>query len=185
MTGSNLSRNTDYPDRFFSWSSSVPTGKFCDPLPRLRQDFLIILSGVRLSPLGTAATTGLLYQHQMIDDGDCGAVGGIEIGRGNRSTRRKPAQVPLCPPKIPHDLAWNRTQAVAVGSRRLTSWAMTRPQVTRSRQFSSKSFPIHQSHHFVATQSRYFGHRNVTHKSHSTLQKTPLKEDWISAQRDK
>jgi hypothetical protein len=32
--------------------------------------FIIILSGVRLSPLGTAATTGLLYQTQMIDDGD-------------------------------------------------------------------------------------------------------------------
>jgi hypothetical protein len=29
-----------------------------------------ILSGVRLSPLGTAATTGLLYQPQKIDDGD-------------------------------------------------------------------------------------------------------------------
>jgi hypothetical protein len=56
--------------------------------------FFIILSGVRLSPLGTAATTGLLYQPQMIDDGDCGAVGGMKIGRGNRSTRRKPAPMP-------------------------------------------------------------------------------------------
>jgi hypothetical protein len=28
---------------------------------------IIIVSGVRLSPLGTAATTGLLYQPQMID----------------------------------------------------------------------------------------------------------------------
>jgi hypothetical protein len=34
--------------------------------------FFIILNGVRLSPLGTAPTTGLLYQPQMIDDGDCG-----------------------------------------------------------------------------------------------------------------
>jgi hypothetical protein len=32
--------------------------------------FIIVLSGVRLSPLGTAATSGLLYQPQMIDDGD-------------------------------------------------------------------------------------------------------------------
>jgi hypothetical protein len=38
----------------------------------------------------------------MIDDGDCGATGGIKIGRGNRSTRRKPAPAPLCPPQIPH-----------------------------------------------------------------------------------
>jgi hypothetical protein len=36
--------------------------------------FVIILSGVRLSPLGTAATTGLLYQPQVIDDGDCAAI---------------------------------------------------------------------------------------------------------------
>jgi hypothetical protein len=60
-------------------------------------------SGVRLSPLGTAATTGLLYQPQKIDDGDCGAIGGVKIGRGNRSTRRKPTTAPLCQPQIPHD----------------------------------------------------------------------------------
>jgi hypothetical protein len=29
--------------------------------------------------------------------------GGMRIGRGNRSTRRKPAPVPLHPPQIPHD----------------------------------------------------------------------------------
>jgi hypothetical protein len=45
-------------------------------------------SGVGLSPLGTAATSGLLYKSQTIDEGDCGAIGGIKIGRGNRSTRR-------------------------------------------------------------------------------------------------
>jgi hypothetical protein len=27
----------------------------------------------------------------MIDEGDCGAIGGMKIGRGNRSARRKPA----------------------------------------------------------------------------------------------
>jgi hypothetical protein len=47
----------------------------------------IVVSGVRLSPLGTAATTGLLYKHQMIDDGDCGEIGRMKIGRGNRRTR--------------------------------------------------------------------------------------------------
>jgi hypothetical protein len=31
---------------------------------------------------------GLLYQSRMIGD-ECGAVGGMTIGRGNRSTRRK------------------------------------------------------------------------------------------------
>jgi hypothetical protein len=39
--------------------------------------------------LGTAATTGLLYQPRMIGDG--GQIGGMKIGRENRSTRRKPA----------------------------------------------------------------------------------------------
>jgi hypothetical protein len=82
-----------------------------------------VISVVRLSPLGIAATTGLLYQPQMIDNGDCGAVGGIKIDRGNRSTRRKPAPAPLYPPKIPHD----HTRAAAVGSQRLTAWAMARP----------------------------------------------------------
>jgi hypothetical protein len=78
---------------------------------------IIILSGVRLSPLGTAATTGSLYQPQMIHDGDCGAIYGLKIGRGTRSTRRKPAPVPLCPPQIPHD----ETRAAAVESQGLTA----------------------------------------------------------------
>jgi hypothetical protein len=35
--------------------------------------------------LGTAATTGLLYQPQVIGEGDCGEIGGMKIGRGNRT----------------------------------------------------------------------------------------------------
>jgi hypothetical protein len=30
----------------------------------------------------------------------------MRIGRGNRSTRRKPAPMQLCPPQIPHDMTW-------------------------------------------------------------------------------
>jgi hypothetical protein len=85
---------------------------------------IIILSGVRLSPLGTAATTVLWYQPQMIYDGDHGAIGGMKIGRGIRSTWRKPSPMPVCPPQIPHDL----TRATAVGRQRLTAWAMARPR---------------------------------------------------------
>jgi hypothetical protein len=81
------------------------------------------LGEVRLSPL-----IGLLYQPQMIDDA-CGAVGGMRIGRGNRSTRRKPTPVPLCPPQIPRDLTWARTRVAAVGSRRLTASAITQPYI--------------------------------------------------------
>jgi hypothetical protein len=55
--------------------------------------FVVSLGGVRLSPLGMSATVGPLYQLRMIDDGDYGAVGGMRIGKGNRSTRRKPAPV--------------------------------------------------------------------------------------------
>jgi hypothetical protein len=38
---------------------------------------------VRLNPLGTVVITDLLYQPQMIDDGDRGAISGMKIGRGN------------------------------------------------------------------------------------------------------
>jgi hypothetical protein len=49
--------------------------------------------------------SGLLYQPRTIDD-ECGAIGGMKIGRRNRNTRRKPVPVPLCPPQIPHDVTW-------------------------------------------------------------------------------
>jgi hypothetical protein len=54
--------------------------------------------------------------------GDCedGEFGGIKIGRGNRSTRSKPAPAPLCSPQIRLDQTWERTWAAAVGSQRLT-----------------------------------------------------------------
>jgi hypothetical protein len=65
----------------------------------------------------------------MIGEGDCGAFGGMKIGRGNRSTQRKPAPAPLCPPQIPLDQTRDRTQGAAVGSQRLTAWAMARPEM--------------------------------------------------------
>jgi hypothetical protein len=52
-------------------------------------------------------------------DYDNGEIGGM-IGRGNRSTRRKPSPVPLCPPQTPH-AARTRTRAAALGSQRLTA----------------------------------------------------------------
>jgi hypothetical protein len=48
------------------------------------------------------------------------------IGRENRSTRRKPAPMPLCPPQTPH-AARTRTWAAAVGSQRLTAWGTAWP----------------------------------------------------------
>jgi hypothetical protein len=43
----------------------------------------------------------------MISEGDCVEIGGMKIGRGNRSTGRKPAPAPLCPPQIPHETEVN------------------------------------------------------------------------------
>jgi hypothetical protein len=58
-------------------------------------------------------------------DNECGAVCGMS-GRENRSTRRKPAPVQICPPQIPQDLSWDRTQVAAVGNRQVTALAMAR-----------------------------------------------------------
>jgi hypothetical protein len=83
---------------------------------------------VRLSSLVTLATNWPLAAAPDDDDDDeCGAVSGMRIGRENRSARRKPAPLPLCPPQIQHNLTWVRTLVAAVVSRRLTSSAMARP----------------------------------------------------------
>jgi hypothetical protein len=65
--------------------------------PYFEYIYKIILSGMTVRPLGTAAIIVPLYQPQMIDDGDYGVLGGTKFGRGDRSTRRKPALAPLCP----------------------------------------------------------------------------------------
>jgi hypothetical protein len=96
---------------------------------------IIILSGVRLSPLGTVATTGLLYQPRFVNDDDCGAVGGMRIGRGIRSRRRNPAPAPLCPPEIPHDLSRALTRAAAVVFRRLITLLIHMPVFNRPLRF--------------------------------------------------
>jgi hypothetical protein len=67
-------------------------------------DFLIgiVRDGVQLGPLGTAATN----RSTVPAPGDYGdrEIGGMMIGRGNRSTQRKRAAVPLCPPQNKHAL---------------------------------------------------------------------------------
>jgi hypothetical protein len=55
-----------------------------------------------LDPLGTVATNRpTVPTPGNYDDGE---TGGMMIGRGNQSTLRKPALVPLCPPQTPHAL---------------------------------------------------------------------------------
>jgi hypothetical protein len=58
--------------------------------------------GVQLGPLGTTATNRSILPSP--GDYDDGEIGRMMIGRGNRSTRRKPAPVPPCPPETPHGL---------------------------------------------------------------------------------
>jgi hypothetical protein len=81
----------------------------------------------KLGPLGTLATHWPIVPAP----GDCedGEFGGMN-DRGNRSTRRKPALTPLCPPQIPLD----QTRAAAVGSQRLTAPAMARPMLQSNLQ---------------------------------------------------
>jgi hypothetical protein len=88
--------------------------------------FLIRLmgGGVQLGPLGTAATDWPIVPVP----GDCGAIGGMKIGRGNRSTRRNPVPASLCPPQIPLDQTRDRTRATAVGRQRLSCSAYSSTQ---------------------------------------------------------
>jgi hypothetical protein len=72
----------------------------------------------KLGPLGMSATEWPIVPAP--GDYDDGEIGGMKIGRGNRSTRRKPAPAPLCPPQIPLDQTGARTRAAAVGRMRVT-----------------------------------------------------------------
>jgi hypothetical protein len=72
-----------------------------------------------MGPLGTSATEWPTASAP--GDYDDGEFGGMKIGRGNRSTRRKCAPAPLCPPQIPLDQTRARTQAAAVECQRLTA----------------------------------------------------------------
>jgi hypothetical protein len=62
----------------------------------------IVGGAVQLCPCGTSANNWPIVPAR--GDYEDGKFGGMMIGAGNRSTRRKPAPVPFCPPQIPHDL---------------------------------------------------------------------------------
>jgi hypothetical protein len=74
-------------------------------------------------------------------NGDCRAIVGMNICRGSRSTRRKPAPVPLCRPQTPHDQTLTGTRSSVVGSQRLIAWAMARPRVFVVRAMVEKKTP--------------------------------------------
>jgi hypothetical protein len=60
-----------------------------------------------LGPLGTVATKRPIVPTP--GDYDDGEIGGMMILRGNRSTRRQRAPVPLCPPQTSHVLPGRET----------------------------------------------------------------------------
>jgi hypothetical protein len=71
-----------------------------------------------LDPIGTAVTKRPVAPAP--GDYDGGEVSGMMIGKGNRSTRKKPAPVPLCPPQTPH-AARTRARVAVVGSQPVTA----------------------------------------------------------------
>jgi hypothetical protein len=99
-----------------SYNSSSPVAYF----------FLFLIVGVesKLGPLGTLATSGLLYLPEWLWGW---RIWWKKIGRRNRSTRRKSAPAPLRSPQIPLDQTRVQTQDAAVGSQQLAAWAMAQP----------------------------------------------------------
>jgi hypothetical protein len=79
--------------------------------------FFFIVSGVGLSPL----YCGHFWPVVPAPDDRWGW---LSSNWWNEDWQGKPAPAPRCPPQIPLDQAWDRTRAAAVGSQRLTAWAM-------------------------------------------------------------
>jgi hypothetical protein len=79
---------------------------------------IIDLSGVGLSPLYCGRYWPIVPDP---DDGDCGAIGGMKIGRGNRNSWKNLTPEQFCPPQTPHDQTRAPTRAAALGTKRLTT----------------------------------------------------------------
>jgi hypothetical protein len=90
-----LSAGTTLPVTGMPFTTSKPTYLARNSLSswsvvnNLVYSFFSFLVWMRLSAFGTSATSGLLYQPQMLHDDEYAEVGGMKIGRGNRSTRKK------------------------------------------------------------------------------------------------
>jgi hypothetical protein len=101
-------------------------------MDKLRRTSLIVTCLFFNSHSGGGVQTGSRkVGHFWPAPGDCedGKFDWMKIGRGNRNTRRKPVPGPFCPPQIPLDQTRTWTRAAAVGSQRLTAWAMAWPSL--------------------------------------------------------
>jgi hypothetical protein len=108
-----------------SWDGSHRPSETCSA--KRLHEWLIAGVGWDWVHLARRPLFGLLYQPRMKDDDDdddddddSGEVGWMS-SMGNRSTLRKPATVPLCPPQIPHGFTRSRNRAAEVRSQRLNS----------------------------------------------------------------
>jgi hypothetical protein len=73
----------------------------------------IVGGGVRLGPFCTSANWSIVSAPRYYENGE---FGGMMIGRGNRSTRRKPIPVPLCPSQIYWILEYIDASVVSTGN---------------------------------------------------------------------
>jgi hypothetical protein len=69
----------------------------------------------------------------MIDDDECGAIGGM-FGSETWNTRRKPAMMQLCSLQIPYIMTRDRTRDAAVGTQRLSVWVTPHSRLCRHSQ---------------------------------------------------
>jgi hypothetical protein len=104
-----------------------------------------------LGPLGTAATNRPIVP--AAGDYEEGEIGGM-IGRGNRSSRRKPAPVPLCPPQTPH--ATRTRNRVVIWDLGWTKWCWGR----FSRSTSVSPANLHSTNFSIITLAHYQGWYN-------------------------
>jgi hypothetical protein len=66
-----------------------------------QNDKLFFFFNLRGGTLGTATTTGLLYQPRMMGEGDSGEIGGMKIGRGAEVLGENLPQRQFCPSQNP------------------------------------------------------------------------------------
>jgi hypothetical protein len=75
----------------------------------------VACSGARLRSLGTPTNSGPIVPSPDDDDEECGAAGGMTIGRARRNQKysEKTSPMPFCPPQIGHGLTWVGARAAA------------------------------------------------------------------------
>jgi hypothetical protein len=95
----------------------------------VRVVFLDSSDGVRLSPLGMSATFWPIAPAQ-VDRWWVWSSRWNDNWQGKPKYSEKTSPNSTFPPQIPHDPTWARTRAAALGSRRLTAWAMALPGFT-------------------------------------------------------